>query len=218
MTGTPILGLFNTTTNAQTALVPLSSFPGMVPSAPYVVRSHATGAVSPPLTAIPASSTFATAMTPQLLRVALPVRGHDVLTAYPTTALHSETFERSVLVANLGLLGKLAGGAAILATAVELRDTGTAVVAARLKALGTVGVYISLLPELVGDGSPDGGISDFMVTVLGQAIPFHTLHVGGTGDGTGRVLEIDLETAWKEMGLSSGWSNEVEVKVYFKIG
>jgi hypothetical protein len=28
------------------------------------------------------------------------------------------------------------------------------------------------------------------------------------------VLEIDLKTAWKEMGLDSGWSNEVAVKIY----
>jgi len=30
------------------------------------------------------------------------------------------------------------------------------------------------------------------------------------------VLEIDIETAWKEMGLDSGWSNEINVDVFIK--
>jgi hypothetical protein len=28
------------------------------------------------------------------------------------------------------------------------------------------------------------------------------------------VLEIDIEKAWEELKLDSGWSNEVEVKIY----
>jgi hypothetical protein len=28
------------------------------------------------------------------------------------------------------------------------------------------------------------------------------------------VLEIDVEKSWTEMELESGWSNEVEVKIY----
>ena len=29
-----------------------------------------------------------------------------------------------------------------------------------------------------------------------------------------RVLEVDVERAWKEMGLDSGWSNEVSLEVF----
>jgi hypothetical protein len=56
--------------------------------------------------------------------------------------------------------------------------------------------------------------SHFMVTILGQAIPPHTVSVSKVDK---HVLEIDVETAWKELRLDSGWSNEVEVKLYFNI-
>lgn len=51
-----------------------------------------------------------------------------------------------------------------------------------------------------------------MVTIQGQPIPPHTVAVNGADD---HVLNIDIEAAWKEMGLDSGWANEVEVKAYF---
>lgn len=69
------------------------------------------------------------------------------------------------------------------------------------------GVYISVLPQLTIDG-------DFMVTIQGQAIPPHTVSVD---ESDPRVFLIDVEAAWKELGLKAGWSNEVEVKVYFAI-
>lgn len=53
-----------------------------------------------------------------------------------------------------------------------------------------------------------------MATIQGQPIPPHTVIVSKTSS---HVLEIDIETAWKEMGLDAGWSNEVEVKVYFTL-
>lgn len=55
---------------------------------------------------------------------------------------------------------------------------------------------------------------DFMVTIYGQAIPPHTVSVNVADK---HVLQIDIEKAWKEMDLKSGWSNEVEVKVYYAI-
>ena len=50
-----------------------------------------------------------------------------------------------------------------------------------------------------------------MITILGKVIPVHTVTVSKADE---HVLEIDVETAWKEMELESGWSNEVEVKIY----
>lgn len=55
---------------------------------------------------------------------------------------------------------------------------------------------------------------DFMATIQGQAIPPHTVSVDKSDE---HVLRIDIEAAWKDMGLKSGWSNEVEVKVYYAI-
>jgi hypothetical protein len=55
---------------------------------------------------------------------------------------------------------------------------------------------------------------DFMVTIQGQPIPSHTVTVNKDDQ---HVLDVDIETAWREMKLESGWANEVEVKVYFAL-
>jgi hypothetical protein len=55
---------------------------------------------------------------------------------------------------------------------------------------------------------------DFMVTIQGQPIPPHTVAVNKHDR---HVLDVDIETAWEEMGLKSGWANEVEVKAYFSL-
>ena len=68
-----------------------------------------------------------------------------------------------------------------------------------------VGVYISALPNMTIKG-------DFIATIREQPIPPHTVAISKIDS---HVLEIDIERAWKEMGLESGWSNEVEVKLYF---
>jgi len=68
-----------------------------------------------------------------------------------------------------------------------------------------IGLYISSLPTMSIE-------RDFMVTIQGQPVPLRTV----TKDKhDAHVLAVDVQTAWKEMGLSSGWSNEVEVKIYF---
>lgn len=51
-----------------------------------------------------------------------------------------------------------------------------------------------------------------MVTIQGQPIPSHTVSVS---EVDGHLLNVDIETAWREMDLESGWANEVQVKVYF---
>lgn len=53
-----------------------------------------------------------------------------------------------------------------------------------------------------------------MITIQGEPIPVHTVSVD---EGDEHVLNVDIETAWKEMGLQSGWSNEVQVKIYFPL-
>ncbi len=55
---------------------------------------------------------------------------------------------------------------------------------------------------------------NFLVTIQGATIPPHTVSVSKQDS---HVLEIDTEAAWNEMQLRPGWSNEVEVKVYFSI-
>lgn len=65
------------------------------------------------------------------------------------------------------------------------------------------GVYISSLPKMTID-------DNFMVSIFGHPVPRHTVKISSSADA---VLEIDVETAWRELGLDSGWSNELEVTV-----
>lgn len=51
-----------------------------------------------------------------------------------------------------------------------------------------------------------------MVTIQGQAVPIHTVKVSGQSR---YVLEVDIETAWEQMELEVGWSDEVGVKINF---
>lgn len=50
-----------------------------------------------------------------------------------------------------------------------------------------------------------------IITILGKVIPLETVNISKSD---AHVLEIDAETAWKKLELKSGWSNEVEVKVF----
>ncbi|KAK4129196.1 glycoside hydrolase family 36 protein [Parathielavia appendiculata] len=196
--GTGIVGVFNIEERGVVDFVPLGRFPGVMEGRRYVVRAHGTGRVSVPLEV---------GETKALLALSLEVRGYEVLCAYPLHAIESRT-GGLVLVANLGLIGKMTGCAAVLNTVFEVRENGRMLVDATLKALGVLGVYISALPQLsVRD--------DFMVTIQGQPIPPHTVALNNDDE---HVLNIDIETAWNEMGLESGWANEVEVKVYFDLG
>jgi hypothetical protein len=68
-------------------------------------------------------------------------------------------------------------------------------------------VYISILPDLTIEG-------DFMVTIHGQPIPPETVSISKADP---HVVEVDIERAWKELDLKSGWANEVEVKLYFTL-
>ncbi|KAI0389562.1 glycoside hydrolase family 36 protein [Xylariaceae sp. FL0594] len=194
--GTPFLGIFNTRPHALTDIVSLGSFPGVLDSQRYIVRSHVRGQTTPVVTE-PQSEAAR-------LVVSLDVGGYDILTAYPITEFESET-NGKISTASLGLIDKMTGAAAILSSSFELLPTGRIASATRLKALGTLGVYISSLPTMFIE-------RDLMVTIQSQPVPLHTVSVD---ERDARVLAVDVEAAWKEMGLSSGWGNEVEVKVFF---
>ncbi|OTA80869.1 glycoside hydrolase family 36 protein [Hypoxylon sp. CO27-5] len=215
-TGTPMLGVFNTSQQHLRELVALSDFPGVLSSVEYVVRAHRSGFVTPILKLdSPAAK----------LAVSLDVRGYDIFTAFPLTQFNTET-NGKIYVANMGLIEKMTGAAAITSHESEVQHNGRVFLDTRLKALGVLGNVTSSnteaetmrLTECKGayiSSLPDMSIErDFMVTIQGQPIPPHTVAVNAAND---HVLNIDVETAWKEMGLEAGWSNEVEVKIYFDV-
>ncbi|KAK1757368.1 raffinose synthase Sip1 [Echria macrotheca] len=196
-TGTPILGIFNVSSQPLTELIHLSRFSGVLSELEYVVRSHRTGQVSAPLAPGSAGS---------LVTVSVGVQGYDILCAFPLTSFEAPSGDK-LSVTNLGLVGKMTGCAAILSTKCTVLENGRLFVDTTLKALGVLGIYISTLPGLSIE-------QDFMATIQGQPLPPHTVSVD---DIDRHVLRIDVEAAWKEMGLHSGWANEVEVKVYFPL-
>ncbi|KAF4963939.1 hypothetical protein FSARC_8074 [Fusarium sarcochroum] len=196
-TGNPILALFNISSRPLTELISLSTFPGVIPNLRYVVRAHTTGKVSNPTTVGGMESLFT---------ASLPVRGYEILTAFPLTGLAGKK-QDDVFVSNLGLLGKMAGAAAIFMNNIEERENGRVMIDTRVKAFGILGIYVSTLPSLTIEG-------DFLITIQEKVIPLRTVAISKADD---HVLEIDIGKAWKELGLESRWSNDVEVKVYFSL-
>lgn len=130
-TGTPLLGVFNVASRPLTELIPLSRFPGTVDGLDYIVRSHTSGRIS---AAINIDSPAAA------LVVSLEVRGYDILTAFPVRSLGLPP-ARSVQVANLGLIDKMTGAAAIMMNEISLGPNQRAMVDTRLMAFGTLGKH-----------------------------------------------------------------------------
>ncbi|RAL62192.1 hypothetical protein DID88_002676 [Monilinia fructigena] len=195
-TGTGIIGFFNVSQRPLSELVPLSKFPGVEEAQFYIVRAHSSGAISKPMQVVDPQA---------LIYVSLAVRGYDILSAYPLRGFVDQGNDNNTTwIANLGLLGKLAGAAAIVDSKMTKSENGKIIIDTSVKALGTLGIYISTLPDISYK-------DNLLVTILGKVLPIHTVTSSKTDP---HVLEIDTLEAWKELELSAGWSNEVEVKIY----
>ncbi|EOA81496.1 hypothetical protein ACJQWK_10887 [Exserohilum turcicum] len=203
-TGVSILGVFNCTHKPIAELIALDAFPG-AEKGTYVIRSHSDGQVSKP-TSVASNAAF--------VHVDLPVRGWDILSAFP---LLSFTLQREkgldaqgpadISVANLGVVGKMTGAAAIINTDSYIeRNSGRLRVWTSLKVLGTFGLYISHLPKRSIE-------KDFFAVIFGRPVPAHCVRVS---DECENVLEIDTARAWKESDSKAGWSNEVVVEVIIR--
>lgn len=131
-TGTGILGIFNATQAELTELVTVREFPGVLDRMEYVVRAHTTGQVSGVMTLEQKSA---------LIRVDLPLRGWEILTAFPirTFRLETNNINSPLKVAVLGLLGKMTGAAAIISSELDVESNGRLRVWTSLKALGILG-------------------------------------------------------------------------------
>lgn len=136
MTGTGIIGFFNVSQRPLTELVPLSKFPGVVEAQYYVIRAHSSGLVTKPMQVVDANS---------LVTISLGVRGYEIMSAYPLRGFFDEKKKETTWVANLGLLGKMAGAAAVVANQVSKLENGKIVIDTNIKALGVLGMSISLL-------------------------------------------------------------------------
>ncbi|KAF2664962.1 glycoside hydrolase [Microthyrium microscopicum] len=202
-TGTGVLGVFNVSQAALSELVGLVDFPGSE-EGEYVVRSHTLERTSLPMRRGEKHA---------FVHAELDVGGYDILTAYPLKDLSASCGK--IQVANLGLVGKMSGAAAIISSSLYFEDERAKVpselakrarVWTSLKALGTWGVWIDRLPELSVE-------DDLMAMMLGKPIPLHLAKISETDE---RVLEIDLAKAWKDGDYESSWSNEVAVELFIR--
>ncbi|KAJ6779979.1 hypothetical protein PWT90_03357 [Aphanocladium album] len=190
--GISIMGVFQTSDAPKSCLTALREFRGVTQAVSYVVRAYTTGRVSNPLQ-------FTDDHSPSVITAA-SAKGYEIYYAYELKSFSSQQWGL-VSVASLGLVNKMTGCAAIESSSVE-RNTKISVTS-KLKALGVFGVYISSLPKMTID-------DNFMVSIFGHPVPRHTVKISSCADA---VLEVDVQTAWKELGLDSGWSNELEVTV-----
>lgn len=197
-TGTGILGVFNVSTQPLSEFVHLDSFPGTEKGS-YVVSAFSTGEVSKPMHR---SGNSSGELTANMVGLELETRGWEILTAYPLREFAVRGKPLSVAV--MGLLGKMTGSAAVSGSDVYVEDNGRLRTWVSLKALGVLGLYVSdLEARKVED--------DFMVMIHGRSVPVGCVRVNGV---CGKVLEVDVERAWKEMGEEAGWSNEVSLEVF----
>ncbi|KAI4098937.1 MAG: hypothetical protein L6R37_006235 [Teloschistes peruensis] len=199
--GVSILGIFNVSEKPLAELVALRDFDGVRGGGErYVIRAHPSAEISPPMRK---DDDFA------VVDLELGTKGWAVLSAYP---LRTFTLQGSrglpgegagTDVAVLGMMGKMTGAAAVVGTPVmAMRSNGQLKIAATVKVLGVLEVYISSLEDWTG-----GFGEHVLVLIRERAVPVETVGVSG------RVLKVDVEKAWEGMGMQPGWGNEVEVVV-----
>lgn len=125
------MGIFNISNRPLSELIPLSSFSGTTGSLGYVVRAHTTGLVSSP-TQLGSQNSFFT--------IPLDNRGYEILSVFPLKPL-SRMDQGTVAIANMGLVDKMTGCAAIMSSTIRKQENGRILVDTSLRALGVLGKY-----------------------------------------------------------------------------
>jgi len=190
--GSGILGVFNVSGRSVSEFVHLTSFCG-TDVGEYVVSSFRVGDVSRAMTRDEKEA---------IVGFRLDYAGWDILTAYPLQ--HFTVHHKSVAVAIMGLVDKMTGVAAMTNYDIYVEENGRLRIWVSLKALGVLGLYAS---DLEGRSIEES----LMVMIYGKPIPFHCVAVSRR---CRNVLEIDVERAWREGELDSGWSNEVSLEIF----
>lgn len=77
--------------------------------------------------------------TNSLLTLSLGIRGYEIMSAYPLRGFFEEKKKETTWVSTLGLLGKMAGAAAVVQNDITKLENGKIVVDTSVKALGVLG-------------------------------------------------------------------------------
>ena len=189
--GSGIIGCFNVSGTRLNELITFKDFPGTEHGS-YIVRSYRSGACYGPMSR---GGKLA------FLNLAMDSGDWDILTASPVQsfAVHGA----STSVALLGLIGKMTGIAALTGSKMNFETNGRLRISVQLKALGTFGLWI-------GDLEARSVDENFMVTIFGKPIRASNARVDG------KVLLIDVASAWEESGETAGWTNEVPMEIFMQ--
>ena len=122
--------MFNVSQRPLSELIPLSKFPGVEQAQYYIIRAHSSGLISKPLQVVDPNA---------LLQISLGVRGYEILSAFPLRGFVDEKTSATTWVANLGLLGKMAGAAAVVDSKITKLEGGRIFLDTDIKALGILG-------------------------------------------------------------------------------
>ncbi|KXL47911.1 MAG: glycoside hydrolase family 36 protein [Acidomyces sp. 'richmondensis'] len=190
--GSGILGVFNVSDRSVSEFVHLTSLCG-TEVGEYVVSSFRFGKVSRAMTREGKEA---------IVGVQLDQAGWDILTAYPLQ--HFTVHHKSIAVAIMGLVDKMTGVAAMTNYDLYVEQNGRLRIWVSLKAMGVLGLYISDLEARSIEDS-------LMIMIYGKPIPFHCV---GVSHRCGKVLEINVERAWREGKFESGWNNEVSLEMF----
>ncbi|KAG6008760.1 hypothetical protein E4U21_003958 [Claviceps maximensis] len=181
--GTGILGVFNVSTRRVNELLPLKYFPGILSSIDYVIRAHTTGKLS---------GLISTERSDSLIGISLDVQEYEILCALPATPFEGCKYDDGH-AGVVGLTTKMTGCAALNAISIVKPRVGRVDVVCSLRALGVLGVFVSILPSMKFE-------DDLMVTIEDVPVPVETV---GQSETDPRVLDIDVERAWKELNLTT---------------
>ncbi|KAI0995554.1 hypothetical protein K3495_g12625 [Podosphaera aphanis] len=194
---TGIIGIFNITPRRNGKIFSTSMFPGIDNGHQYLIRAYKSGHISDPLNI----------NKDVLIYTSIDASGYDILSAYPINKLSAKNNE--IFIANLGLLDKMTGIAAITGCKIAKLETKRILIETSLKALGILGLFIS-------SSTLDNILSreKFMITIFGKTIPGFTVKINQVNKC---ILEIDTFAAWKEMGLRSDNSDEIVIKCIFEL-
>ena len=79
-----------------------------------------------------------------LVNISLGIRGYDILSSYPLRGFVDQEKSETVWIANLGLLGKMSGAAAVVDNRTTKLENGRIFIDTSLKALGVLGSLSTL--------------------------------------------------------------------------
>lgn len=131
-----MISVFQTSDARNCELITLTKFPGVTRTGQYVVRAYSTGKVSP----VP----MAEGVTPLVLASA-GKHGYEIFSVFYMQLVQAKKGAK-IGMANLGLVNKMAGCAAVLSSDVKSFDNGRITIMTKLKGLGVLGkLYLRCL-------------------------------------------------------------------------